>query len=290
MTLTTHNSIALAVVIGLTIGANAAMADSAADMLPAKYKEAGVLTLATDAKYPPFATIDDSGKIVGFEADLWQAIGEKLGVKVEAQSVAFESLITGVQSGRWDVAMAAITDNPVREEVISFATYGYTLPSAYALQTNAEITDDILSLCGQKGAAQTGTEFLDIITDIIAGQCEAAGKTAPTVSEYGTNDGVILALYSGRTDFVITAAASANEIADKSPNPIRVLTDESFPRVPSGIVFRKDADDLGVALVEAVKEIMADGTYAKIYNAWGIPSMQMTHAPSINQATNGIPD
>jgi len=272
------------------LAGSATLAESAADMLPAEIKEAGVLTLATDAKYPPFATIDDTGTIVGFEADLWQAIGEKLGVEVEAQSVAFESLITGVQSGRWNVAMAAITDNPVREEVVSFASYGYTLPSAYALQTNAEITDDILSLCGQKGAAQSGTEFLDIITDIIGDQCEAAGKPAPEVSEYGTNDGVILALYSARTDFVITAAASANEIADKSPHPIRVLTDDSFPRVPSGIVFRKDADDLGAALVAAVKEIMADGTYADIYTSWGIPSMQMTHAPSINQATNGIPD
>ena len=111
---------------GLLLAAGAVHAQSAADLLPQKYRDAGVINLVTDAKYPPFQYIDDAGKMVGFEVDLWDAIAERLNVKVEVTSVAFDSMIPGVQSGRWDISMEGITDNAERQAVVRFVDYGYT--------------------------------------------------------------------------------------------------------------------------------------------------------------------
>ena len=271
--------------LSLALTAGAAQAEGAADLLPKKYKDAGVINLVTDAKYPPFQYVDDSGKMVGFEVDLWNAIAEKLGVKIEVPSVAFDSMIPGVQSGRWDVSMEGITDNAERQQVVSFVDYGYTTSSAYVLEEKGAEINDHLALCGLKGAAQSGTEWVGMITAEMAAACKEAGKPEPTVSEFGTSDATLLSVYSGRTDFVLTSAASAQEIQKAAPHPVKVVPMPILPRKPSGIAFRKDEADLGEALLAALKEVRADGTYDKIYADWSVDAMKMDHEPGINLAT-----
>lgn len=271
--------------LGLMVAGSAAHAEGAADLLPKKYRDAGVINLVTDAKYPPFQYIDESGKMVGFEVDLWNAIGERLDVKIEVTSVAFDSMIPGVQSGRWDVAMEGITDNAERQAVVSFVDYGYTTSSAYVLEEKGAAINEPLDLCGLKGAAQSGTEWVGMITTEIAAACSEAGKPAPTVSEFGTSDATLLSVYSGRTDFVLTSAASAQEIQKAAPHPVKVVPMPILPRKPSGIAFRKDETDLGEALLAALKEVRTDGTYEKIYSAWSVEPMMMDHEPGINLAT-----
>lgn len=280
-----HRNIALASLVGLSVGATAAFAQSAADLLPERYREAGVINLVTDAKYPPFQYIDDAGNMVGFEVDLWNAMAERLGVEMVVTSVSFNSLIPGVQSGRWDIAMEGITDNETRREVVSFVDYGYTTSAAYVLADSPAAGGDHLALCGLQGAAQSGTEWVDMIAGTMAEACAAAGLAAPTVSEFGTNDAVLLSLYSARTDFVLTSAASAGEIMANAPRPVSVIPVTVLPRLPSGIAFRKDEMDLGEALLAALKEIRADGTYDAIYAEWNLLPMRMDHEPGINAAT-----
>lgn len=271
--------------VGLLLAGGAAHAEGAADLLPKKYRDAGVINLVTDAKYPPFQYIDDSGKMVGFEVDLWTAIAERLGVKIEVTSVAFDSMIPGVQSGRWDVSMEGITDNAERQQVVSFVDYGYTTSSAYVLEEKGADISDHLSLCGLKGAAQSGTEWVGMITAEMAAACTEAGKPAPTVSEFGTSDATLLSVYSGRTDFVLTSAASAQEIQKAAPRPVKVIPMSILPRKPSGIAFRKDEADFGEALLAALKEVRTAGTYDKIYADWSVEPMKMDHEPGINLAT-----
>lgn len=279
-------SAALALAIpGVLLATGAVYAQSAADLLPQKYRDAGVINLVTDAKYPPFQYIDDSGKMVGFEVDLWDAIAERLNVKMEVTSVAFDSMIPGVQSGRWDIAMEGITDNAERQAVVSFVDYGYTTSSAYVLESKGAEINDHLALCGLRGAAQSGTEWVGMITSEMATACTEAGKPAPTVSEYGTSDATLLSVYSGRADFVLTSAASAQEIMKAAPHPVKVIPMPILPRKPSGIAFRKDEGDLGKALLAALKEVRADGTYDKIYAAWNVEPMKMDHEPGINLET-----
>lgn len=269
----------------LVMNAAGVCAQTAADLLPAKYRAAGVIKVVTDAKYPPFQYIDESGKMVGFEVDLWDAVAKQLGVKLEVTSVAFDSLIPGVQSGRWDIAMEGITDNAERQQVVSFVDYGYTTSSAYVLAEKGAAITDHLGLCGMTGAAQSGTEWVGMITTEMATACTEAGKPAPTVSEFGTSEATLLSVYSGRTDFVLTSAASAQEIQKSAPHPVKVIAMPILPRKPSGIAFRKDEQNLGEALLAALKEVRANGSYEKIYKDWSVDAMMMDHEPGINLAT-----
>jgi polar amino acid transport system substrate-binding protein len=273
------------ILAALALSGGGALAQAAADLLPAKYREAGVIKVVTDAKYPPFQYIDESGNMVGFEVDLWNAMAKRLGVDLEVTSVAFDSLIPGVQSGRWDIAMEGITDNPERQQIVSFVDYGYTTSSAYVLEEKGAAITDHLGLCGLIGAAQSGTEWVGMITGEMAAACTDAGKPAPTVSEFGTSEATLLSLYSGRTDFVLTSAASAQEIEKAAPHPVKVIAMPILPRKPSGIAFRKDEADLGEALLAALKEVRADGSYEKIYADWSVDAMKMDHEPGINLAT-----
>ncbi len=274
-----------AAALAVMIGGNAAYADSAADILPQKYRDAGVINVVTDAKFPPYQYIDEAGNMVGFEVDLWNAIAERLNVKMNVTSVAFDSLIPGVQSGRWDIAMEAITDNLERQAVVSFVDYGYATTTAYVLEATGADINDYLALCGLNGAAQSGTEWPGMIANELTEACVAAGKPAPTVSEFGTSDAALLAVYSGRTDFVLTSGAAANEIKKAAPKPVKVVPVSILPRKPAGIAFRKNEEDFGKALLAAIKEVRADGTYDKIYAAWNVDSLKMDHEPGINLET-----
>ncbi|WP_273728347.1 ABC transporter substrate-binding protein [Brucella gallinifaecis] len=279
--------------ITLTVGATISLlmltgtvsAQSAADSLPQRYRDAGVIKLVTDAKYPPFQSMNDAGEMVGFEVDLWNAIAERLNVKMDVTSVAFDSLIPGVQSGRWDIAMEGITDNAERQKVVSFVDYGYTTTSAYVLEQKGAEINDHLGLCGLKGSAQSGTEWVEMITKEIGDACVAAGKEKPTVSEFGTSEATLLSVYSGRSDFVLTSAALAGEIQKSAPHPVKVIAMAILPKMPSGIAFRKNETDLGEALLAALKEVKASGDYDKIYANWTVSPMAMEHEPGINLAT-----
>ncbi len=86
---------AMALTIGAAVGllmiTGGVSAQTAADTLPQKYRDAGVIKLVTDAKYPPFQSLNDAGEMVGFEVDLWNAIAARLNVKVDVTSVSFDS-------------------------------------------------------------------------------------------------------------------------------------------------------------------------------------------------------
>jgi polar amino acid transport system substrate-binding protein len=257
------------------------------ELLPQRYRTSGVINLATEGKYPPFESFADDGKtLVGYEVDLWNEMGRRLGVRINAIPVDFASLIPGVQAGRWDIAVESIDDNPERQKVVSFVDYGYARAAAYALEGHKSITDNALSLCGMRGATQSGTDFW-LVVAALSKMCARAGAPPPTSSEYGSSDAVLLALYSGRVDFVATDAASVAQVAAGSNRPILAITDRSFPPPTiAGIVFRKTDPELGNALRTALRSMYADGTYAKIFTRWGVAMNQLDMQPGINLAKN----
>ncbi|MGZ4359466.1 MAG: transporter substrate-binding domain-containing protein, partial [Gaiellaceae bacterium] len=89
---------------------------AAAVTVPPKYK--GGLKVAADATYAPNEFIASNGKtVVGMDADLAQAIGKVLHVKVTMVNAKFDSIITGLASGKYDLGMSSFTDTKEREKV-----------------------------------------------------------------------------------------------------------------------------------------------------------------------------
>ena len=266
----------------LVWGSLSARAEDPKAMLPDAIKQAGVIHLATEAKWPPFTFIDADGTTMrGFEIDIIDAVAERLGVKVEPTSIDFAGLIPGVQSHRYDIAMLAISETAERRKTISYVDYAYATMSAFTMADNKMVSDDLASLCGQSVGVQSGTDFVDFLEGDFTKFCTTSGKQAPVKQEFSAGDAVLLSLYSGRVDFILSSAAMAGEIKTKGPRPIRIVGGKVFPKDIIGIIYPKENTQLGDALLAGLKAVYADGTYDKIMAKWDVEAMKLP-APGIN--------
>lgn len=251
-------------------------------MLPEAIRKAGVINLVTDAHYPPCESFAaDNKTMIGYEPDLWNAMAQKLGVKVKATSIAFDGLIPGVQSGRYDMAMECISDSAEREKMVSFVDFSYATNAFYTLKGNDKITDDVLSLCGMTAAVQSGTDFAPTVTEIFSPHCVNAGKAPIKLSQYPSADAVLMALYSGRADFVVNDAAAAKDIEKAAPKPIRVITSELMPKFYLGMVIKRDNTEMQNAMLAALKAVHTSGNYDRIMDKWDLAPLKLPN-PGIN--------
>ncbi len=257
--------------------------------LPEKIRNSKVLNLVTDAHYPPCESFaDDNKTMVGFEPDLWNAMGQVLGVKVKPVSIDFDGLIPGVKSGRYDVAVECISDSLDREKQVTFVNYAYATNEVYTLATNTSLKADPLTLCGLNAGVQTGTDFEHAINEIYTPNCIKQGKPAIKTVTLPSADAVLLALYAGRVDFVLNDAAAAGAIKKNAPRPIRTIEMPLMPKYYLGMVVGTENDALAQTLLKALNVLHENGTYDKIMAKWQLTDVGLTK-PGINlMKTNPI--
>jgi polar amino acid transport system substrate-binding protein len=254
-------------------------------MLPEKIRASRELSIATDAHYPPCEYFAEDGKtIIGFEPDVWNAMAQKLGIKINASSIDFAGIIPGVQSGRYDASFACLSDRPEREKTVTFVNFWYGSAAVYAMAGNDAVTEDPLSLCGKKTAVQVGIDFGDMVRDILSKHCVAAGKPAIEVSEFPSASQVLVALYAGRIDFALSDAAAVDDIQKKAPQPIKVFESPLLPKIYLGAIVEKSNQQLADALFAALKAVYAEGVYDKIIGKWNLHLLKLEE-PGINLAT-----
>ncbi|WP_172327471.1 ABC transporter substrate-binding protein [Mangrovicoccus sp. HB161399] len=243
------------------------------DMLPDSIKEKGKIDLATDAHYPPCQWFLEDGKtMVGFEVDLWDAMAQVLGTKVEPVSIDFGGLIPGVEGGRYDMAMECITDRVEREEVVQFVNTSLDYGNAfYYVADNPDIVaGDPKSLCGQTAAGQTGTDFVTKL-EALSAWCTDQDLPAIEVGQYPQQSAVLLALFAGRIDFALSAASSVEEIRKNNPIDIGTISNPLEKQNYLGAIVSKDNDQLAEALLASLKVLGENGTYDAIFEKWDIP-------------------
>ena len=83
-------------------------------------RDKGTLVMATNAEFPPYES-KENDKVVGIDADMMQAVCDKLGYELKIDDMAFDSIISAVQSGKADVGVAGMTVTPDREKNVLFS-------------------------------------------------------------------------------------------------------------------------------------------------------------------------
>ena len=86
----------------------------------------GTLVMATNAEFPPYEFKDDSGNIIGIDADLSRAIGDKIGYEVTIEDMKFDAIISAVTTGKADFGMAGMTVTEERMQSVDFSDSYYT--------------------------------------------------------------------------------------------------------------------------------------------------------------------
>jgi polar amino acid transport system substrate-binding protein len=253
--------------------------------LPASVKSSGTLNIAADASYAPNEFFDTDGKtIIGMDADLGKAIAAKLGVKANFENVTFDSIIPGMVAGKYDLGMSSFTDTKAREATVDFVTYFSAGESLFVPSGNPKnVTGPDLSLCGLTIAVEKGTTEESEVP-ALSKKCTDAGKAAVTALSTDDQNTANLALTSGRAQ-VGSADSPVAAYAVKQSNGALQLAGASYETAPYGIAVPKNDGMLDQAVLGALKDLIADGSYTTILTKWGVQSGAIT-APVINGATS----
>ncbi|GAA3375441.1 ABC transporter substrate-binding protein [Streptomyces sannanensis] len=258
--------------------------------LPKSIQDSGVIKVGSDIAYAPVEFKDGSGKTVGIDPDIADALGKELGVKFEFQNGTFDTLITGLRSKRYDMAMSAMTDTKDRQEGVDSATgkkvgegvdfvdYFTAGVSIYTRKGDDKGITTWADLCGKKIVVQRGTVSHDLAKAEDA-KCQKAKKGKISIEAFDTDQQAQTRLRSGgadagSSDFPVAAYAVQTSGGGKDFQ----LVGEQVDAAPYGIAVAKSNTQLRDALQAALDAIVKNGEYKKILDKWGVPAGAVTEA------------
>lgn len=255
----------------LTSGVN----EEAKAALPEDIRNAGVLKVAVDYPYPPFAHEDvDTGEMQGLEVDLAHAIGEKLDIDVQLNKQPFDTVVASLQSGSNDIIMSGMNDTVERQDVLTFTDYLYAGFAIAVPSGNPKGIEDITDLCGLTIASQKASTTGDVL-DSISKQCKKAGKPEIKTHELATVPDASTAVQAGNADGFIGDAPIMAFLAETA-NDGKAFELLEFATVPkgfdpvyTGIGCLKDDEELAEAVYLAMKALEEEGVYEKLMDKHG---------------------
>jgi polar amino acid transport system substrate-binding protein len=238
-------------------------------LVPASVRSKGTVTLAMDATYPPDESIASDGHtIVGFDADLGNALAKVLGLKADLKNVTFDNIIPGLQDGKYDIGLSSFTDTKKREQVVDFVTYFQAGEGFYVKAGSGKKFNGLASLCGHTVSVENGT------TEQTDAQTQAK-KCKVTVLSFADQGQANVAVSSGRADVGFADSQVVGYIVKQSNGQFEE-TGKAFAVAPYGIALPK-GNGMAKAVLAALKQLMADGTYKQILDKWGIQDGAITN-------------
>lgn len=237
-------------------------------MLPAKLKEAGKIRVASNVEYPPFEYYDtDNATIIGLDKDLAEAIGQKLGVKLEFENMSFDAIIPALAANRYDMAMSAMTDTDERRKKVDFVDYFTSGGGFLVKKGNPKNIHSLADICGITAAIDKGTTEIEDAKKA-SEDCVKAGKPEVNATVLPGTSKIVLALQSDRVDVAMIDTSAGAYIAQQHKGAFEVPAASYAPR-HYGLVLPKGSDDLAKALQASVQALIDEGTYGKILAKWG---------------------
>jgi polar amino acid transport system substrate-binding protein len=247
--------------------------------VPSAVKSKGTLIVAADASYAPNEFIASDGHtVIGMDPELMKAIAAVLGLKANVLNATFETIIPGLAAGRYDIGASSFTDTKEREKTVDFVTY-LSVGQALLTKTTGPHLNYVSELCGHKVAVEKGT----IEQEGAAAQtkkCTAEGRAPITLLVFPDQNGANLALSSGRAE--VDYADSPIIAYQVRQLGVQVRSGPTFSPEPYGLAIPK-GNGMATPVLEALKVVMKDGTYAAILKRWQLESAAITN-PVINGA------
>ena len=218
--------------------------------------EAGKLTMATNAAFPPYEMTTDAGEFEGIDIDTAKAIAEKLGLELQIDDMDFDAALLSVQQGKADIVMAGVTVTDERKAVMDFSDSYATGIQSIIVPEGSDIAspDD---LAGKMIGTQRGTTGYIYCSDDFGDDAVVAYDDGLTA---------VQALNNGQVDAVVIDNAPAKEFV--AANPGLVLLDTSYAEEDYAIGMAKGNTALEDAVNAALEELKADGTLQSIVDKY----------------------
>ena len=252
---------------GSTPAASQSVDAALAAKLPAKVKSAGKIVVGTDATYAPNEFLNADGKTVeGMDVDLFNAVAQKLGVKVVYQPAGFDTIIAGVDSGKYDIGVSSFTINNARKTQVNMVSY-FNAGTQWATPPGNPKKVNPASPCGLNVAVQKGTvqEQVDMPPKVKA--CAAAGKPV-NLQIYAGQDEATAAVVTGKADAMLADSPVVAYAIKQSAGKL-AATGAIYSAAPYGYVLPKADTAFAQAIADALKSLDTSGAYKKILTTWG---------------------
>lgn len=218
------------------------------------------LVMATNATFPPYEYYDGES-IVGIDAEIAQAIADKLGMELKIEDMEFNSIINAVQNGSVDFGMAGMTVTEDRLKSVDFSDSYATGVQVVIVKEDSEIAS-VDDLTGKKIGVQLSTTG-----DIYASDTpDNGGFGEENVEKYSKGADAVIALTQGKVDAVIIDNEPAKEFV-KANEGLKILETE-FVSEDYAIAFAKNNTELKDKVNTALNELIKDGTVQKIIDKY----------------------
>ncbi len=245
--------------------------DELAALVPEEIATEGTINLGVNVDIAPLKFIDDSGEITGLSVAQFEAASQVLGLDVNIEQGSFDSLIPGLESGRYD-ALASLADTAERQQTVRFVDFLRAGVSWVAKpDTNIAISsrDD---LCGHSVAVLKGSGAETEMQEQVQ-SCAAAGAPELQLASYADSNAALLAVDSGEDELAMIDSPAAAYNAGAFPDKYTVTYTEYTN--PNGIGFPLEPAGLADAYAAALKHLYDNGQYQELAQEFQIPEADL---------------
>jgi polar amino acid transport system substrate-binding protein len=253
--------------------------EAAVALLPEEIRESGVLTLGTDADYPPNEYQDANGNPAGWGIELAEAVAAKFGLTPEWEILSFDSILPRIEEDALNMGASSFTDNLERQKTVDFVNY-LNAGSQWAAAVGADVDPE--NACGLTVAVQAGTIQATDELPARNAKCADEGKDPIEVLEFPGQPQVTQAVADGRADAFSADLPVTGDAVIQLEGQIEVVG-EVFDAAPYGFAVKKDSG-MAEAVQAALQSLIDDGTYEEIMAAAGLEGGMVSSA-TINAGT-----
>ena len=218
----------------------------------------GVVTIGSNAEYPPFEFVDEEGNMTGFDIELMKAIAEEAGFEYEFVNTRWDGIFVALASGEFDAVISAATITEERSEMVNFSDPYFNAGQRLAVRADETEIMGPDDLAGKKVGVQLGTTGDIWLTD----------NTEAEVVRYDENTLAFQALANGDVDAAMADGPTAVDIVKANPEMDLKVLEDVYTEEQYGIAVNPERDDVLAAINEGLAAVRESGKYDEIYDKY----------------------
>ncbi|MER5770849.1 ABC transporter substrate-binding protein [Streptomyces sp. NPDC001985] len=253
--------------------------DSIAAGVPERIRKRGTLEIASSSgsEAPLGFHATDNKTVIGAEPDIAHLVADVLGLEPRINTVSWENIFVGLDSGKYDAGFSNITDTEERKEKYDFATYrkdnlGFAAKKGSGLKISGP-----KDVAGRTVAVSSGTNQEKLLVEW-SKEAEKAGLAPVDIKYYQNESDTYLALQSGRIELYLGPNPTAAHHAATTGKTEVVGVHSGAGATLQGLIAATTKKDNGLVkpLADALNEIIRNGTYTKVLKRWGLTDEAVT--------------
>ncbi|WP_127472922.1 amino acid ABC transporter substrate-binding protein [Microbacterium sulfonylureivorans] len=213
----------------------------------------GTLTVATEGTYRPFTFHDETGRLVGFDVEIAEAVADKLGLEIAFEETQWDAIFAGLDAGRFDVIANQVSINPEREEKYLFSEPYTVSPGVIVVLEDDDSISSFDDLAGKTTAQSLTSNWYEL--------AQASGATVEAVEGWAQ---AVALLQQGRVDATINDNLTFLDYeTSEGPTGLKIAAETDDPAY-NAFALTKDKDALVEAIDGALAELREEGVLAEI--------------------------